>query len=171
VSTDSPVEIYGDPCRQCGYRWSIARNAAVALVAAAPSSFSALLAGDDGRARHPDLGWTVTGYVCHVADNLRIWGERLVGAACGGSGVVSTYDETALAAVRRYETIAIEGALWSLGRAVADWQVAVALATEQSVVLHHPDRGTVSVAEVVRANAHDVAHHGWDIRRSLETAG
>jgi hypothetical protein len=171
VSTESPVEIYGDPCRQCGYRWSIERNAAVGLVAAAPNYFSALLAGDDGRARHPDLNWTVTGYVCHVADNLRVWAERLVGAAFGASGVVSAYDEKALAAARRYETVAIEGALWSLGRAAADWQVAVALATEHSIVLHHPARGTVSVADVVRANAHDVAHHGWDIRRSLEPAG
>src|SRR4029077_17514220 len=115
--------------------------------------------------------WSVTGYVCHVGDNLRIWAERLVSAARGATHGLTLYDEKALAVARRYDSITIEGALWSLGRAVADWQVAVALAKEHSVVLQHPERGAVPVDDVVRANAHDVAHHGWDIRRSIEAAG
>jgi hypothetical protein len=51
-----------------------------------------LLAGTDSRARRHDLEWNAAGYVCHVTDNLRIWAERLVGAAGGDEMAVPGYD-------------------------------------------------------------------------------
>jgi hypothetical protein len=101
---------------------------------------------------------------------MRIWAERLAGAAAGAGRGVTTYDQDLLAKARRYDEIGLSAALWSLGRATADWMTAVGQAGEAGVVLEHPHRGQLALSDVVRANAHDAFHHGWDIRRSLENA-
>lgn len=116
--------------------------------------------------RHPDLEWSAVAYVCHIADNLRIWAERLAGAALGSTTPVSSYDGDLLARARVYDGVPVEGALWSLGRAVADWKAAVLLAAERNVVLQHPERGRQTVEDVALNNAHDAHHHIWDIERS-----
>ena len=54
------------------------------LVTEMPGILRALIADRDTSKRHPDLSWSVLEYVCHVADNLRISAERLVGVAAGG---------------------------------------------------------------------------------------
>ena len=159
--------VYGDPCRGCGYGWGASFEDARTSVVSAPDGYRRLLAGATGTERHPDLAWSVTAYVCHVGDNLRIWAERLAGVAGGGPGVVAAYDENALAAARRYGSAALAGALWSLGRAAADWVAAVDLVPATGTVLVHPERGELGRLDVARANAHDVAHHRWDVARSL----
>jgi len=163
-------DTFGDPCRECGFAWSDSEDAAAAVVAAAPDVFDALLAGHSGTERHPALGWSAGAYVCHVADNLRIWAERLAalaGAPPGGALPVAPYDQDALARVRRYEEIAVAGALWSLRRAAADWHRAVASAGRADVTMVHPERGVLGRSDVVRTNAHDTAHHVHDVRRIL----
>lgn len=159
---------YGDPCRECGYDWSTSQKDAVAIIAAVPARYADLLRGRDGSQRHPDLDWSAGTYVCHVTDNLRIWAERLVGAALGDSGQVAPYDNDLLAHARAYQHVPVEGALWSLEHAVDDWKEAVTLALEKGVVLIHPERGEQTVLDVVRNNAHDAHHHEWDIQRSIE---
>jgi hypothetical protein len=189
---------YGDPCRECGYEWSIGtsfgsststststsndssastptgtsigRGDAVAAVAAIPDRYASLLDGRDASLKHPDLDWTAGAYVCHVTDNLRIWAERLVGAAMGGGIDVPGYDESLLGRARAYNQVPVAGALWSLRLAAAAWVDAVALAAEARVVLLHTERGEQRTADVVRNNAHDAFHHAWDIRRTLEHA-
>lgn len=161
--------LYGDPCRECGYEWSIGPRAALGLVAGIPARYADLLAGTDGSQRHPGLGWTAGGYVCHVTDNLRIWAERLAGAALGGSRHVPGYDENLLGQARGYQLVPLAGALWSLQHAALDWQEAIDLALEREVVLLHAGRGEQRAADVARNNAHDAHHHAGDIRRSLIT--
>lgn len=161
---------YGDPCRECGYDWLISRDGAAEVVATVPARYAEVLAGRDGSQRHPDLSWSAGAYVCHVADNLRIWAERLAALALGATGPVAPYDENDLARARAYHAIPIEGALWSLGRAAADWTEAMAMAHERGVVLVHPERGEQDVLDVARMNAHDAHHHQWDILRSLSSA-
>jgi hypothetical protein len=158
---------YGDPCRECGFRWAIPVDEALDLVGQLPVAYAGALAGATGKERHPDLGWSVGAYVCHVGDNLRIWAERLAGVAAGADRLVAAYDQDLLATAKQYEEVALAGALWSLGRAVTDWMAAVDRAGEAGVVLHHPERGDLALADVVRSNAHDAFHHGWDIRRSV----
>jgi len=51
--------------------------------------------------------------------------------------------------------------------AASDWLEAVDLASTKGVVLVHPERGTLTMADVVSGNAHDVFHHGWDISRAV----
>jgi hypothetical protein len=140
---------------------------AVALVADLPATYTRALTGATGRERHPDLAWSVTAYVCHVGDNLRIWAERLAGIAAGAPPEVGRYDEGALGEARAYETIPLPSALWSLTRSVADWGRAVEQSRPVGIVLVHPERGGQSLADVVLSNAHDGFHHGWDIERSL----
>lgn len=159
--------LYGDPCRECGFGWSISIDDAIAVVVKVPIWYRETLFQAKGTERHPALAWSVTAYVLHVADNLRVWAERLAGVAAGAPPQVAPYSENELAAARRYEQIPLQAALWSLNRAVSDWQVSVEQAVENDVTLEHPERGEVTVLDVTRSNAHDALHHLWDIERSL----
>lgn len=114
--------VFGDPCGECGYTWSISRSDAAALIRAAPARYADALRERDGSERHPDLEWSVGAYVCHVTDNVRIWSERLAGVALGASGQVANYDNDLLARARAYDGVPLQGSLWSLGRAAADWE-------------------------------------------------
>jgi hypothetical protein len=73
------ADLYGDPCRECGFGWKLSPAQAVASVRAIPGAYTSRLAGATGRERHPDLAWTTAVYVSHVTDNLRTWAERLAG--------------------------------------------------------------------------------------------
>ena len=157
---------YGDPCRECGYSWSISREEANALIADAPRRYAELLDGADGNERHTDLTWSVTAYVCHVADNLRNWAERIMSAAAGHT-LIRPFDQDDLAEIRGYEHMPLQTALWSLGHSANIWADAMAASAGQDFVLDHPERGLLPAVEVMQMVAHDTAHHEWDIRRSL----
>jgi hypothetical protein len=159
-------ELYGDPCRECSFDFSIGLDAAVEYVEGVPQRFAGLVNGASGDERHPDLAWSVSAYVCHVADNLRIWAERLAGSA-GGVRRIAAYDENLLAAARGYRDIALVAALWSLQRSGDDWLSTVRDAPRDGVVLIHPERGEMLLEDITRANAHDSFHHAWDIRRTI----
>jgi hypothetical protein len=161
------ASVYGDPCRECGFVWAMAPTEVRGTVADLPVTYTTLLAGSSGGERHPELGWSVAEYVCHVADNLRIWAERLVGIATGGPPSVGGYDETALALARNYPSIPLTAALWSLGRSVEDWLEAVDRSNPSGIVLVHPERGGQTLFEVMASNVHDAVHHRWDIERSV----
>lgn len=158
---------YGDPCRECGFDWLTSREEAIALIGTAPDRYTDILRGRKGSERHPDLDWSAGAYVCHVVDNLRIWAERLAGAALGATGSVSNYDNDLLARARAYEGVPIQGSLWSLRRASDDWSDAFRLADSTGVLLLHPERGELSTLDIARSNAHDTQHHEWDIHRTL----
>lgn len=64
------ANLYGDPCTECGYDWSMSTDDAIRVVADVPVRYTALLIGTDGSQRHPDLAWTAGAYACHVNDNL-----------------------------------------------------------------------------------------------------
>jgi hypothetical protein len=160
-------ETFGDPCRGCGFDWSTDEADARALVASAPESYNALLVGSDGHERHPDLGWTAGGYVCHVGDSLRVWAERIANVALGDPGPVAEYSQERLAAARSYPSVGVHGALWSLQRAVGDWEAALELAGGRDFAMTHPELGTMTRLDVVLIRAHDVHHHAQDVRRSV----
>ena len=157
---------YGDPCRECGFSWSLSREEANALIAGAPRRYADLLDGADGNARHPDLTWSVKAYVCHVADNLRTWAERIMNATAGQT-LVYPFDQDDLAALRGYEHMPLQTALWSLGHSASIWADAVGSSGDRDIALDHPERGLLPAVEVMLMVAHDTAHHEWDIRRSL----
>jgi len=158
---------YGDPCRECGHAWPAGVDAGVGLVRAVPGELRALLAGRDGTERAADLTWDARSYVCHVADNLRVWAERLWAAPHLRELVVTPYDADLLAAARPYAAVPLVAALWSLDAAVRDWTVAVDAARGTTLTLRHPERGPLALADVVATNAHDAVHHVHDVRRCL----
>jgi len=173
AARESPImntwseETYGDPCRECGFSFGISMEAAISTVLGAPERYERLVAGRTGSERHPGLAWPVSGYVCHVADNTRIWAERYAGAA-DGTREIATYDENLLATARSYDKVPLAGAMWSLRKAVVDWREAVEQADRGNMVILHPERGELSVLDAVLSNTHDVIHHEWDIQRSLQ---
>jgi hypothetical protein len=162
-------DLYGDPCRECSFAFSATLDDSLTYLGGVPEEYAALLAGATGAERHPDLSWTVGAYVCHVADNLHIWAERLAGSAAGVK-VVAPYDQDELAAARSYAEVPLAAALWSLGRGLGDWKAAVTAVPGQEVVISHRERGEMHLEDVARAVAHDAHHHAWDIRRSLEAS-
>ena len=161
------IAVYGNPCRECGFDWSISVEAAAALVAEIPGQYARLLEGQDGSARHPSLSWSVGAYVCHVGDNLRIWAERMWSSVEAGHVEIEAYDQDELAKVRRYESIPSATALWTLSHAVNAWQEAFRAAAGREPTFSHPERGLISLLDLVQSNCHDAVHHAWDIRRSL----
>ena len=165
------ADLYGDPCRDCGYGWSLTPREAIRMMEGLPARFGELLGRCAGHERHPDLAWGPAGYVCHVADNLRAWAEGLAGARLSRQVNVPGYDPDLLAEARRYHKIAPAAALWSLERAVAAWSESVAAALDHGVVLQHAARGIQRAEDVARNNAHDAYHHAWDIERILAFAG
>ncbi|NGO11700.1 hypothetical protein G5C60_29920 [Streptomyces sp. HC44] len=161
------VRLYGNPCRDCGFDWALTPLDAVAQVSRVPERYAGLLKGRRGDEFHPELAWNVTAYVSHVTDNLRTWAERLVGARLSGARRVPGYDQDLLAKARCYNDIVLEGALWSLQGAARAWVESVSAALDEGVVLEHAARGIQRAEDVARNNAHDAAHHAWDIERIL----
>lgn len=159
---------YGDPCRECGFDWSLSLADALAFADSIPAQFAATLKASDGSEQHPDLAWSTCAYVSHVVDNFRIWAERLAAAGLGSVAPVAPYDSEALSTARAYTQLPLAGALWSLERAVPEWRAAVALAGAANAVLWHPDRGELTLSDVVLGNVHDAVHHLWDVERSVD---
>lgn len=141
------------------------------MMAGVPARFREAVGRSDGTSVGAGLTWSVTAYVCHVADNLRISAERLVGIARDSGPEIVAYDQDDLAEVRHYDAVAIQGALWSLERAVSDWLAAIDVARVADVVFDHPERGRYSWIDVSSSNLHDALHHEFDVRRTLATAG
>ena len=141
--------------------------AANEIIDDAPRRLGALATRENGRIRHPDLEWSVSGYLCHVGDNIGIWAERVASVALGNDGPVAPYNQDLLAAARHYDDVDVPAALWTVGRAVGDWEAAIALAGTSPFTMIHEELGRMTLADVILIRAHDVVHHGWDIERTL----
>lgn len=161
------VTVYGNPCRECRFDWSISVEAAAALIPDVPDRYAKLLQGQDGSARHPDLTWSVGAYVCHVGDNLRIFAERMWSAVEAKQVHIEGYDQDDLASVRKYEYIPLNAALWSLSHAADMWYEAYEAAFGREAIFNHSERGPQTLSDIVQPAVHDAKHHEWDIRRSL----
>jgi hypothetical protein len=170
------IQKYGDPCRECGFDWSTSLMEAMTTAIDAPKMFKSTIGVHPGSTRHPDLEWSLSAYVSHIADNLRVFAERIAGIALGAPASVPPYDQDELARVRGYDQISIEGALWSLDHSVTLWHEAVSMALDGAngrftpFTMEHPERGPQSLLDVVRDVTHDFSHHFWDVQRTVESA-
>jgi hypothetical protein len=161
-------QLYGDPCSGCGFSWQASPPTIGSIIDTAAVEFESLVAGRTGSERMPSLAWSVRAYVWHAGDNLRIWAERLVGAASGGIHPVPGYDQDQLAEARGYDSMPVGAALWSLARATGDWHEALSMIDGRvAVAFEHPTMGSYTVADVARQVAHDLYHHLDDVRRIL----
>jgi hypothetical protein len=173
LPVDSPVveqwgaTLYGDPCRACGFAWSLTPNEAVHWVSGWGPRLAVTIADAGGSERRSSGGWSITEYVCHVGDNLRQWAERLQGALLAQQNEVAGYDPDALAAARGYASLPLAVAAWSSELAAASWVEVVDRALSDEAELQHATRGVQRAADVARNNCHDAYHHLWDIRMIL----
>jgi hypothetical protein len=158
---------FGDPCRECGLAWSFGLDEAIEIVMGSPDSYRRTIGSASGGLGHPDLGWTLGAYVCHVGDNLGIWAQWLAGAALESETAVPGYDDVELSRARYYTRVPLGGSLWHLEQATNSWSTATGLALAGKVVLNHETRGPQSATDVIRSNAHDAFHHEWDISRII----
>jgi hypothetical protein len=159
--------LYGNPCRECNFDWELSAADAVDLVEQFPGIYAARVEGATGKETCRELEWSVSAYVIHVADNLRIWSERLAGARLSGESRVTGYDNDLLAVARRYDEINLHAALWSLSWAAQEWSDSLRVALVAGTELQHSDRGLQTAEDVARNNAHDANHHLWDIERII----
>ena len=159
--------LYGDPCRECGFTWTTELTTTIALMRGLPDSIDQLVSGATGAEQLPDLAWNVSAYISHIADNTRIWAERLIAVARGADPHVVPYDPDLLAESRHYNRVALAGATWAFRIAVDGWLAAVGEAEPAGVVMLHSERGAMELFDVVASNAHDACHHYWDVTRIL----
>ena len=167
------IEEWGDPCTQCGFDWSQPPEQVIAAVEALPDRFDALLDGRTGEERagdaHPgEPGWSAKAYLFHVADNLRIFAERLEGVFLGGPTALAAYDQDELAAARNYEGMSVQSALWSVRTATAAWASAARESLRRPTTYQHAERGELTATEITRGPGHDALHHHWDVTRALQ---
>jgi uncharacterized damage-inducible protein DinB len=163
---------WGNPCRECGFDWAQAPEAVIAAVEELPDKFDAALAGHSGaeRAADANLGqpsWSAKAYVFHVADNLRIFAERLEGVFAGAPTTLAAYDQDELAAARDYEAMSLQSALWSVRVAVATWAAAARASLARTDTYQHVERGELNAAEITRGPGHDALHHYDDVTRAV----
>ena len=159
---------WGNPCRECGFDWSQAPEDVIAAVEELPDKFDAALAGRTGNERAPDTTWSAKAYVFHVADNLRIFAERLEGVFAGAPTTLAAYDQDQLASARDYEAMSLQSALWSVRAAVATWASAARASLARSDTYLHAERGELNAAEITRGPGHDALHHYVDVTRALQ---
>jgi len=161
------VEKYGDPCRGCGMDLGLDIPAMRAVLAGVPELMQSAIGDTDGLQHLPELGWTAKAYALHVADNLRLWAERVYALATGPDQTFGRYDENALAVARVYDTVPLTGVWWSLSASVRDWTIAMDAGEAAGVTIEHPALGHLAMIDIVQANVHDARHHAWDIERSI----
>jgi hypothetical protein len=167
------ISVYGDPCGECGFDWTQSPESVIEAVEALPEKFDALLAGCTGDetasdARPGEPIWSAKAYVFHVADNLRIFAERLEGVFAGAQPTLAAYDQDELAVARAYEAMSLPAASWSLRDATGTWSAAARESLTRHDTYLHAERGELSAAEITRGPGHDALHHYWDVTRALQ---
>jgi hypothetical protein len=159
--------LFGDPCRACGFDWSLTPTEALRWVSGWGPRLAETVSDAHGSERRVSGGWSITEYVCHVGDNLRQWAERLQSALLAQQFKVAGYDPDALAAARGYAALPLAAAAWSSELAAAAWVDVAGRAVDQGISLRHATRGPQRAADVARNNCHDAYHHLWDIKQIL----
>ncbi|HEY3670862.1 MAG TPA: hypothetical protein VGN51_08005 [Acidimicrobiia bacterium] len=167
------IEEWGNPCRECGFDWSQMPESVIAAVEELPAKFDALLAGCTGDETAPDAHpgqpiWSAKAYVFHVADNLRIFAERLEGVFAGAPTTLAAYDQDELAAARDYDAMSLPSALWSVRTATETWAAAARESLSRPFTYQHAERGELNAAEITRGPGHDALHHHFDVTRAVQ---
>jgi hypothetical protein len=150
-------------CSECEFSWSMPLDDAIALVAHAPTTFGNVADRPDAKKRPEPQVWSPAEYLWHMVDVIRIGTERLWIAMLDPGAGIPCWDADALADVRQYSALSPRVGLRALHEAVQSWSAAAAQISPEATV-EHPEFGTLSAADIIRRNAHEVHHHLFDIR-------
>jgi hypothetical protein len=151
-----------DRCLKCGYEWSTEADAALLVIADAPSRYAALLDGRDGMTAPADNGWNATAYLWHLTDLARSWSERWVQLSVSPGSTLVGWDPDALAEARNYRRLPTSPALWALPVATAAF-VTLSEQLDPATLFEHADWGPGTVADATRWLAHEYLHHQLDV--------
>ena len=158
--------IYGgdhpDRCEVCGFEWVAGPDVGLAVIAAAPNRYAALLDGRDGLVPADDGGWNATAYVWHLADLASSWSERWVQLSTRPGSLLAGWDPDELADARNYRALPTVAALWALDRNVATF-VELTQMCGFDIEFEHGDWGTGNTGDGVRWLAHEFHHHQLDV--------
>lgn len=155
-----------DRCPECEFDWNLASDDATSLVATSGKRIATLFEGAGEAARLPPEVWSPSAYLWHLVDVLRIGSDRLLTASIDPAAGIPCWDENSLAEVRQYERLSSRVAVVAYDAAVSAW-VDVADRVSMDAAVEHPEFGTLTAADIIRRNAHEVQHHTLDIRRGL----
>lgn len=136
------------------------------LIDGCPARIARILEGRNAARKPSPDTWSPAGYVWHLADAIRAWGERLIGIGRDPAFRIVPFDQDELARVRGYDRLSPIVGLWALGRAVEDLDRALD-EVDVRTPLEHPEFGAGTVADVVRWIAHEAHHHELDVRRGI----
>lgn len=160
-----------DRCAECDFVWSMSPGAAVALVSDSPKRIVSLLDEAERVTQRPAPAvWSPSEYLWHLVDVLRIGRERLLSISIDPAAGIPCWDENALAEVRHYDSLSPRVGLVAYEGAASEW-VAVARTVPVEGSVEHPEFGSLTAADIMRRNAHEVQHHELDIRRGLKATG
>jgi hypothetical protein len=150
-----------EACGERGFDWDMPYDEAVATVRDAAELVQQACGGVPSHEHAGDLRWSPCEYTWHLADAIRIAAERLWMTIHVPAARLVCFDEVGLAAARHYDELPPAAALWSLTRAVADFEAAAHGAPPQ------PAEPALAVARRV---AHEVWHHRGDMGAGRTTS-
>ena len=151
-----------EQCPECGFHWSMPVNEAIDLVGSTVERYPPPAELEAPRSPRPEGTWSPTEYLWHVVDVLRFGMERLWMLELAPGSLVPSWDENELAAFRHYAELPTEVGVRALAEVAGAWRP-VAEGAPAATTIEHPEYGTLSAADVIRRNAHDVLHHLQDI--------
>ncbi len=165
------VERYGEPCRACGYSWSLSYDEALQKVCEAPGRLRELIEGrEDAAMQKPDEDtWSPSGYVWHLSDWFRIQGQRIyaIDQDPRYSFVPLKVEPDELGSIFEYDALPPVSGLWALDRA-AELFVQAARGADRGRAFTAPKGESWTVGQLIVWVAHEAVHHEMDVRRGLE---
>lgn len=156
-------------CAECEFSWTIEPEESIALVDGSPPRLASLIVGAERATDRPAEGvWSPSEYLWHLVDVLRIGRERLLTIATDPTAGIPCWDENALAEVRNYGALSPAVGLIAYEGVVGEW-VVTARTVPAGASVEHAQDGTMTAGDIMRRNAHEVAHHELDIQRGLRS--
>jgi hypothetical protein len=126
-----------EACAECGFRWDVPVDDAVALVVEAPRQLEVLTGDWPGWHRSPAPGvWSPGAYLWHLVDVLRIGTERLWALRLDPEAGLRCWDADALGEVRQYADLSPRVGLEAIEQAATTWTMAASQVNANAVVAH-----------------------------------
>ena len=126
-------------CPQCGFDWTVPDDAALDIVANAPSRYGRAFGGREGPRYGAGGTWSPREYLWHVVDGLRHAAEDLWMLAVDPDAGFTLWRQHDFMSARSPSPMSIRVGLWALAVAAGEW-VRAAQEAPPDVSSWHPER-------------------------------
>ncbi len=144
------AQLFGDPCRDCGFDWSITAPLALAFIEQMPLRDRPSPCNAPATSGLPPPPGVFQGTCATLPTTLEFWPSGLQGTFRSNDREISGHDPDDLATARRYESIPLSSALWSLEISCNAWVETLKSALNQQVELRHSFRGLQRAEDIGR---------------------